>query len=104
MDLLQKYSPNNFNDFKSNYIQMCNIKNLINTNKLGFNIIVGTISSGKTTICNIISKLPNIECITLNCDNCCSNNNTNSDYLKNLLYNFIILEFKCMVRIGGRIA
>lgn len=99
MDLLQKYSPNNFNDFKSNYIQMCNIKNLINTNKLGFNIIVGTISSGKTTICNIISKLPNIECITLNCDNCCSNNNTNSDYLKNLLYNFInnktITSFFC---------
>ena len=82
MEYLQKYSPTNLSDFKSNFKQIQNINQFIHS-EYGFYIISGTIASGKTTILDIISKLNTHETLLINTDSLINNN------LKDLFDNFV---------------
>ena len=63
LNIYDKYKVTTFDDFKSNYKQIQLLKSFIYTNEHNLCILSGALSTGKTTLLNIIRNIENLECL-----------------------------------------
>lgn len=85
MELLNKHRPDTLDCIKNNYSQVLKIKKILNDKNTGFHIIVGTVSTGKTTIIDIINSNKQYDVLRID-----SNTNFQNTSIQNIITNFIL--------------
>lgn len=83
MELLNKHRPDKLDAIKNNYSQMYKLKQILTEKNSGFHIIVGTISTGKTAIIDIINSNKDYDVLRID-----SNINFQNTSIHNIITNF----------------